>query len=87
MVFDINNIIDKLKCVQVVCNYPAFFKEIMCKHVVSMPIRLNSFKPSTAKNVKIDAKKDAIETHKSKGIADSMIFFPGNYTICIDRIQ
>ena len=54
---------DKLKWDQGVCNCPAFFKKIMCRHIVGIAIRLNLFKPPpAAKDVQIGA-KDIVEDY------------------------
>ena len=49
------------------CNYPAFFKNYICKHVVGMPIRLKYCKPpSAAKTVPIDEKRKRVRPTKAK---------------------
>ncbi|CAF2053487.1 unnamed protein product [Rotaria magnacalcarata] len=59
--------VDKLKWLDGVCNYPAFFEKFMCKHVVGMAIRLNHCKPPpAAKNVKIGEKRRRGSPPKAK---------------------
>ncbi|CAF1490072.1 unnamed protein product, partial [Didymodactylos carnosus] len=59
--------VDKLKWLDGVCNCPAFFKNLMCKHVVGIAIRLNCCKPpSAAKDVKIGEKRRGGRPSKSK---------------------
>ncbi|CAF3990042.1 unnamed protein product [Rotaria magnacalcarata] len=68
--------VDKLKWLDGVCNCAAFFKKFMCKHVVSMAIRLDHCKPPpAAKNVKIGDKKSRGRPSKSKkSVTNSIIF-------------
>ncbi|CAF4475835.1 unnamed protein product, partial [Rotaria sp. Silwood2] len=57
----------KLKWLDGVCNYSAFVKKFMCKHVVGMAIMLNyCTPPPDAKNVKIGEKRRRGRPTKSK---------------------
>ncbi len=58
---------DQSKWLDGICNCPAFFKKFMCKHVVSMAIRLNYCKPQPApKNVPIGEKRRRSRPSKVK---------------------
>jgi hypothetical protein len=66
--------VNKLKWLDGLYNCPAFFKKILCKHVVGIAIRLNYCKPLPAgKNIKIGEKRRRHRPSKAKAF-DSINF-------------
>jgi hypothetical protein len=58
---------DKLKWDDGVCNCQAFFKNVLCKHVIGMAIRLNHCKlPPATKDVEIGEKRRRDRPSKAK---------------------